>query len=296
MKFAVVIPTRNREELLLQLLENLSSCVNVENLQILVIDSSDEEVKFSANYPFQFHYVHTKIKSAAAQRNIGLMKINQKSFGVVDLVAFLDDDIRIERDYFQRIQTGFYRLPDAVGISGVTDNIGRPKSGLIRKVFGFYEEPGKITKGGVNVPVDFESIDNSHIETNWLIGCSAWRYESIRDQRFQEDFEGQSLFEDVIFSYQLSKIGKLFVLASVRLTHLQSSIGRPDTFRHNLAWVKNRYRLFELFEDDFRKRNFWIANFGKFLYEFLSFLRRPSSLKIRSVVGLLAGSIRVVIR
>lgn len=294
MKFAVVIPTRNRKELLFQLLENLSSCESPENLHVVVIDSSDERITFNASNPFQFHYIHTEIKSAARQRNIGLSELNHGNYDDIDFIAFLDDDTRIEADYFTKVETGFRRFPEAVGISGITDPVSRPKSGLLRKIFGIYGEPGKIAKGGVNVPVDNQSIHTSYFETNWLIGCSVWRYESIRGHRFQDDFQGQSLFEDVIFSFQQSKIGKLLVLSSLKLTHLQTPIERPDAFRHNFDWVKNRYRLFELFDTDFHKRDFWIANFGKLIYECGSLVWRPKRLRMQSIAGLIAGGIKVI--
>ena len=261
---------------------------------MIVIDSSDEVIEFIETYPFLFKYIHTNIKSAARQRNIGLIEINENCHGKLDYIAFLDDDTRIESDYFKKVRDGFLILPEAVGISGITQSNSKPKNIFMRKLFGLYQEPGKISKGGVNVPIESEGSQNRYFETNWLIGCSVWRYESTKGQRFQEDFQGQSLFEDVIFSFQHLKIGKLFVFSSIRLTHLQSPIERPDSFKHSHDWVKNRYRLFELFEDDFHKRDFWIANVGKLIYECITLVRHPKSSKIKSILGLVAGSLKVI--
>ena len=296
LKFTVIIPTRNRKELLLQLLDNIALCINSRNLQIIVVDSSDEAILSTESYPFSLKYIHTRIMSAARQRNIGLTEVHNTSEGTFDFIAFLDDDTRIDPDYFASIEQGFLKFPKAVGISGVTTSFVGPNQRLVKRIFGIYGEPGKISRGGVNVPIESKSSEQRFFETNWLIGCSVWRYESIKGELFQDDFEGQSLFEDVIFSFQQSRHGKLYVMNSVRLTHLQSPIERPNSFKHSFAWVKNRYRLFELFENDFQKVNFWIANFGKFCNECVGMLRNPRKDKLKSIGGLIAGSLAVIFR
>jgi glycosyltransferase involved in cell wall biosynthesis len=288
------VPTRNRKELLLGLLDNLSKCESAKDLRLIVVDSSDETVALPRRYPFDLLHIQTKIKSAAFQRNIGLEELTRTTSKKTDLVAFLDDDVRVKQDYFSLMEIVFSELPEAVGISGVTESIARPKLRIFKKFFGIYGEPGMISRGGVNVPVEISNHSQNYIETNWLIGCSVWKYECIKEIRFENDFQGQSLFEDVIFSYRVSKLGKLYVSKSIEIEHLYSTIGRPDSFSHSFYWIKNRHRLFELYQEDFSLRNYWFANFGKIVFECLVFLKNPKRARMQSIIGIVTGAFEVI--
>lgn len=296
MRFAVIIPTRNREELLQDLLVNLSACHNAENLHVIIIDSSDEVFRINEDFPFTLKVIHTRIRSAALQRNMGLNELEISGDFAVDFVAFLDDDIRVNSDYFKRIEVGFELLPHAVGISGITAILSAPSLRVLKRFFGIYGKQGEISKGGVNVPFEFDNHKSDYFQANWLIGCSVWRYPAIKEHRFQADFMGQSLFEDVIFSFEMSKIGKLYVTPSIIIEHLESSIGRPNSYRHSYDWIANRYRLFELYGDEFRKVNFWFANFGKLAYEVFLLLKERNTVRVKSILGLIAGGLKVLLK
>jgi glycosyltransferase involved in cell wall biosynthesis len=84
----VVIPTRNRQLELLNLVDKLLSFKNT--FEIVVVDSSNNKNHdqiFTQNK--RVRYFHTDIKSAAIQRNIGLNEISKEC----KYIAFLDDDI-----------------------------------------------------------------------------------------------------------------------------------------------------------------------------------------------------------
>ena len=84
----VVIPTRNRQLELLNLVDKLLSFENT--FEIVVVDSSNtknhDQISVQNN---RVRYFHTDIKSAAIQRNIGLNEISKEC----KYIAFLDDDV-----------------------------------------------------------------------------------------------------------------------------------------------------------------------------------------------------------
>lgn len=296
MKIAVIVPTRNRQDLLSNLLNDLTLCRVSEDLHVIIVDSSDNAIRLSQNYPFKLTLIHTEIKSAAVQRNLGLDQLQIAGDTGINLLAFLDDDTRVPSDYFTKIEEFFELLPDAVGISGVTEILRSPSFKFLKRFFGVYGEPGGISRGGVNVPIEVKDDKTEYFQTKWLIGCSVWQYKVIRDSRFQRDFMGQSLFEDVLFSYEMSKVGGLFVIPSIRLIHIQSSIERPDIYSHHFNWVVNRYRLFELYGDEFKKRNFWFANLGKLTFELYSMIRGRNFVRFQAIHGLIDGGMKVLFK
>jgi GT2 family glycosyltransferase len=256
--FAVIVPTRNRQNLLVGLLRNLEGTTLSPRI-VLIVDSSDcffDENVYSKT--LNIRIIHTAIKSAAQQRNIGLeyiLKNFEKS--QIPYISFLDDDVRVPVDYLQQIARLFESNSDAVGISGFAKN----DSHLVRKrsfltdFLGITGEPGKMTKAVVNIsPFGIEEVK----EVDWLIGCSTWRRSAIEAIRFEEDFFGHSLFEDVIFSLRVKKQGKLLYDPNIVLAHLLQSEMEGSLIEHYQDWVKNRYRIFDYSIPKLSKMRFWI--------------------------------------
>jgi hypothetical protein len=132
---------------------------------------------------------------------------------------------------------------------------------------------GKVLTSGVNIPVKKSLNGNSIIESKWLIGCAIWDFQKIKFLRFDNRFTGQSLGEDVLFSLQASKYGKLFVKQNLILTHFESSTNRPNYLIHNRMWVRNRYYISGHILGDKMKISYHWCNFGRFL-SFLFFAPR----------------------
>ena len=79
-----------------------------------------------------------------------------------------------------------------------------------------------------------------------MIGCSAWRLKRIQGIRFEHDFQGQSLAEDVIFSVKAGRKGILITDPNIILSHDESEIGRPLAKEHWKMWMQNRWRLIKV--------------------------------------------------
>jgi GT2 family glycosyltransferase len=285
----VIIPTLDRHELLIELLFSLTSST-VLPIATYIVDSSDISVDLEEKYKnIRLKYLKSHIKSAASQRNqaIEFALTQELDFG---FVAFLDDDVRIYDTYFEDLLKRFRENPDFVGISGLAvgiSNKDRDRS-VWSDFLGLTGEAGSLTKALVNVsPAKIEKFK----EVNWLIGCAMWKKIVIENIRFEEDFRGQSLFEDVIFSFKGREWGKIGVDPQIKFQHLLSQLGRPSERIHYEAWVHNRYRLFSYSKDEFSKLAFWRLNL--ILLIITSFRAIVNHRERDKVLGILRGIFRV---
>ena len=267
---SVIIPTRNRPTELFEVL-NCIALQTTKVAEVLIIDSSDtfSLIAPSENWGFTLRHLNVSVKSAAVQRNIGMDLIS----GACEFLCFLDDDVQPDPNYVSQLMFGL-RTKSAVGISGIALNPlkkdaprGLPSGfyGTAQRIFGLdSHHDGKLLSSGVNIPIRVYGGDIQEVE--WLIGCSLWRYQEISDLRFEPDFMGQSLSEDVIFSVRARERGRLFVDPKIHLAHTESAVGRPQGLDFWSMWVVNRKRVVEVALKGSRFFiRFHFANLGQFI-------------------------------
>jgi len=291
---SVIIPTRNRSDLLIRCLNAILDNSTKPN-HIIVIDSSDLDNRNKVDYLSNtIEQEFTDVRSAAKQRNLGLNKVPSNC----DYVAFLDDDVLVPENYFSKLISSLEKN-GYIGISGKAINIEnklriKQKSKIQQLISRFFlldsTKNGVVLKSGVNIPVKGENTIT--VETEWLIGCSIWNFPRIKDLRFEEDFFGQSLGEDVIFSLKASRSGKIAVDTTVVLNHLESPIMRPNPEEFLYMWVRNRRRIVrEIQSGPLKYLAYHWANFGKLLQ--IIFL--PGSYKLLKIKGILKGYKAVIL-
>jgi GT2 family glycosyltransferase len=269
--------------------------------EVIIIDSSDLffAIEDSPDWGFRFQHRHVSIKSAAVQRNIGMDLISREC----DFLCFLDDDVRPDPDYVSTLISGLNKT-GAVGVSGIAlnplknESLRRKPRGLfgnLQRIFGLDSNlDGKLLGSGVNIPVRIYSGDIQEVE--WLIGCSIWRYKKVYDLRFEADFAGQSLSEDVIFSIRANERGQLFVDPNVHLSHTESEVGRPRGADFWSMWVENRKRVVDVSSKG--KSNyvrFHFANFGQFISLIYSGILVKKTLSF-DFIGIPLGYMRLIMR
>jgi GT2 family glycosyltransferase len=296
MQISVVIPTRNRPELLRRLLDALEN-QNLRANEIIVVESSDDLMKFDQNaeHILATTFVYTEIRSAAIQRNIGLDRVSENC----DILFFLDDDVLPQPDYLEKLSLLLIER-GAIGVSGLAIN---PKAsqtrekptgiyGLVQKLFMLdSKHDGKLLLSGVNIPVRVGSLQPQEVE--WLIGCAAWSFPKVKNLRFESDFFGQSLAEDVIFSFSASKFGTLITDPSVILFHDESEIGRASNRDHWEMWMTNRWRLIQVQNKGRRaKLAFWWTSLGQLTIVILSILIKGDK-GWGSVRGVFQGGLKI---
>jgi len=282
-RIAIVIPTLNRPRYLDQLLENISK-LPTQPIITLIIDASENAYILNPNER-NTKVIASSIRSAAIQRNIGIEYLAKMNLDL-DYLAFLDDDVRVSTDYFQKIHETFKGFPQAVGVSGIA--ISSSERGIRQNRFwsflGLTGEEGILTSAAINIPVRKAT---SQVEVDWLIGCSVWKWEIARRLKFQKDFLGQSVFEDVLFSVEAADFGTLIVNPNIVIEHLLAGEERPNSLNHYRSWVINRYRLNQVAPERFSLLSFLVVNF-------IVALNLALSARPKGAVGILLGTIRLI--
>lgn len=293
-KFSVVIPTRNREVPLTNLLSKIL-IQTVLPSEIIIVDSSDNiQVSYSEINKI-IRYLHTNEKSAARQRNLGMINVEKDT----EVLFFLDDDTNPSTNYFEKMLNTLISN-NAIGVSGLAINpnkVWRVKPsgilGFIKRItFLDSKIDGKLLISGVAIPVR-----NKHlgiIETDWLIGCACWNFQEIKLLKFEEDFTGYSLGEDVIFSIQAKKFGKLLVDTDIQIGHFELPHVETNIVQLNSMWVYNRFRIKKYLD---RKSTFNFAFFfstlARIIYTFMGLPKKPYT-GAKQILGITLGLVRII--
>ena len=114
MDISVIIPTCNRKQRLLSLLQNLIES-SVRPLEILIIDSGDDILTPTEIENFKdlkIIYIQSE-KSVCIQRNIGISKAKS------EWVFLCDDDIEVPCDYLQKLSDHLNQHTETGAISGL---------------------------------------------------------------------------------------------------------------------------------------------------------------------------------
>lgn len=292
-KFSVVIPTRNREVPLTNLLRKISTQTVLPN-EIIIVDSSDYIQDSYSELNKKIRYFHTNEKSAARQRNLGIINVEKDT----EALFFLDDDTNPNTEYFEKMLKTLISN-NAIGVSGLAINpnkVWRVKPsgihGFIKRVtFLDSKIDGKLLVSGVAIPV--RNKESAIMETDWLIGSSCWNFQKIKSLKFEEDFVGYSLGEDVIFSIQARKFGKLLVDTDVQFGHFELPHVDTNIVQFNSMWVYNRFRIRKYLD---RKSAFYFAfffsTFARTIYTFMSLPKKPYT-GAKQILGITIGLVRI---
>ena len=82
-------------------------------------------------------------------------------------------------------------------------------------------------------------------ETQWLNGISAWKFKTLKDYNTGFSKIDYAAYEDVIFSYRVSKSNRLFFASSVSVINQNIESYKPLTFRQFKAGAYMRYLFVE---------------------------------------------------
>jgi len=292
-KFSVVIPTRNRDASLRNLLNKILN-QTLPPFEIIIVDSSDIKQSSYESMNKSIKYFYTTFKSAAKQRNFGINCLSKDA----KVLFFLDDDVNPNSTYFEDMLTTLFSLK-AVGVSGIAINPKKNERIKPISLIGFLKRisfldsniDGKLLMSGIGIPVRVR--DAGAIEVEWLIGCSCWDLQKIKELRFEEDFIGYSLGEDVIFSVQARKLGKLFVNSNIVLNHLELPQTDSKVIDYYYMWVYYRFRLHKYVDS---KIDFYLAFYLSILSKVtLSLISLPLKpiMSIKQIIGLTLGLVNI---
>ncbi|MDR9458497.1 MAG: glycosyltransferase family 2 protein, partial [Salegentibacter sp.] len=118
MKFNLIICTFKRSEALGRLLDSVAVQSRLPD-EILVIDASPddktrdllENIKLSG---LKYFKVGETDSGLTRQRNYGIRETGKE----IEVVSFLDDDIILQPDYFEKLIDTYKAYPDTIGVGG----------------------------------------------------------------------------------------------------------------------------------------------------------------------------------
>lgn len=231
MLITVIICTYRRAFETVRLLECLQR-QSYADLEILVVDGSGDDrtvrdgLKQCISDCPEIILLESE-KGLTRQRNVGLRKAKG------DIIAFLDDDVTIEPDFFDRVAKIFADSNNSE-MGGLTayDTKNYPASVNLRwrlrkwlRVVATLE-PGFADRLGRNVPLSFAKPFVGLQEVHWLAGfCMIYRRSMIEGLAFDEVLPTYG-GEDRDFSMRVGDRSKLMLSGDLQLKHLASSVHR----------------------------------------------------------------------
>ena len=244
------ICTRNRPEYVQSLLQSFRFLTAIPK-KCLVIDSSDNDetekniFKIQNDLTIEIQLIKS-LPGLPHQRNIAIQYIkNQSLLSDEGIVSFLDDDVRVSSNYFEKVRELFSENATAVNIGGYfKDSIPNGKRSLFRRM-----ALTSSSKNGIVLSSGFATLPiptSKATETKWIPGGA----QNIKMGLFHHLlFDGRIRMygEDLEFCLRASQYGKILCSDELLVTHLAADEAKDD------------FRSIESFTDGFR----WSLAVGK---------------------------------
>tara|TARA_R110000751_G_scaffold90302_1_gene177331 strand:- start:927 stop:1922 length:996 start_codon:yes stop_codon:yes gene_type:complete len=273
MNFSLIICTYQRPIAILSLLNSVRKQTLYPN-QIIVVDSSKEpdtqHLSLASTFRnLEYFKVNDKDRGLTKQRNYGISKLVKEA----EVVCFLDDDVILEKWYFENLLSTYSVFPKALGVGGyITNEVNWIKQDgdqfktqgkfyfdsywredgsrfVLRKKLGLdtNEPPAFFPDFGHGRSVSFLPPSGKIYEVEQFMGgVSSFKKEVFDNHTFSTYFEGYGLYEDADFTLRLSKMGKLYVNTTARLEHHHNSLGRPNSFKYGKMVLRNGWYVWRI--------------------------------------------------
>ncbi len=255
MRISIVTPTYQRPGEAAELLSNLAQQTRLPDEVILVDGAPAEETateqavtRLIASLPFACRYFKSA-RGTAVQRNAGL----QAATG--DLIALIDDDVRLEPDFLARIAEVFEQDPEGKigGVVGYRTNRHFQPSEARR--WRWYRrlhlltvfEPGRYDfQTGYPINANLQAPFSGTREIDFMTtACAVWRREVFASGlQFHPFFRDYGVLEDAHFSLRARREWKLLQCGDARCVELHAPGGRVDSRKIGYKCVVNYYFVF----------------------------------------------------
>jgi glycosyltransferase involved in cell wall biosynthesis len=273
-KYSIVIPTFGRNKFLGGCLESINK-QTIKPEQVIIIDNNynaeyrgsvQKIIKENSINDIKYSYNKGRINSGAVARNHGASLVN------TDLVAFLDDDVVLDDDYYEKVINVFKLDDNIVGVQGLDRALAENYSINIRnKFFGKtllaienFLEQAFIVKDkdsslrpslAVSHPIpDLEFYE----ESQWISTCAGvFKTDLFKIIEFPKQFVKYSWNEYVFFSHNIYKmqLGKMIYTSEPKYRNMPTDDGRlPIKELVYMAEVYDLYVFNNLFNRNFRDR------------------------------------------
>ena len=236
---ALIVPTKDRPELLARLLASVAR-QSVRPAQVIVVDGgtvSVEPVVRACGLPAR--YLRALPPSLTRQKNQGIDALPPHAA----FVGFLDDDLVLEDGALAAMAAFWAQADAAVGGAGLTNVLMKPRRGVwVKRLFALDgPDDGRVLCSGYNTSVRPQP---DVYATQWLPGgASIWRREVVEQFRFDEWFTGYSYLEDVDYSLRVGRRYACMMIPEARMQHESQPMSRRQHVRFGAWQVTNRLYL-----------------------------------------------------
>ena len=317
MKFSLIVCTYNRPQALLRLLHSVDR-QEVKPDEILVVDGSTNQetsqAVMSVRLPsLRYLKVTEQDRGLTRQRNYGILEAKADA----EVICFLDDDVVLEKDYFQKLLKTYEVFPDALGVGGyIIEDIEWKKKtiprydefgfdgwsrklgsrNLLRKRFGLLSNkaPGVMPEFSNGFSTGFLPPSEKVYPVEYFMGgVASYRKNLFEKISFSPYFEGYGLYEDMDFCLRASRIGQLYVNTAARLHHLHEEQGRPNRYTYGKMVIRNGWYVWRTKypNPNLRARLMW--NYTHFLLTLIrlgnSFTTSKKKEALTESIGRIAG-------
>ncbi len=249
--FSVVVCTYKRSASLKRFLGSLAE-QDCRATELIIVDASpdDSTEHLIKSYEstetladsVKYFRVSGSLRGLTRQRNFALDRV------ITPLVAFFDDDIVLLPGCLRQMMQAHASSSGVVGVGACIDNSVRNPDLLwkVRRLLRIvtHLRPGSYHRSGFSVPWGFLQRTDQIVEADCLPGgATMWKTDIARAVRFDEHFEGYAQGEDLKFSLEILKFGRLVIAGNSRVLHLHDAKGRPNHFELGYMEIYNRYEI-----------------------------------------------------
>jgi GT2 family glycosyltransferase len=266
---SVVVPTYNRKMDLDRCLQSISDQKILPG-QVIVVDNGSIALdncisKWQARFAQQkteFLYVKNQGEnSLTIARNMGI------THSTGSLVSFLDDDLVLDKNYYEEILNTFRQYPGAKGVQGYNQSNHVPSTtaeklahGYCRffQVSSFFSNNGCTMLPSLCVTYPYPGV--SGIQTcEWMSGASVYRRSIHNEITWDTSLKKYSWNEDGDFSYRVFKKypGTLYMNPDAKYWHKGSPSGRNPP--REIIYASEVYDFYLFFKNiDYSSKNLFI--------------------------------------
>ena len=227
LKIAVGIATTGRRDVLSETIDLIARQSRpADRLVICPVTTDDIDQAALDRFPSPTSVVRG-VTGLPAQRNLILNAVLD-----ADIIVFFDDDFFPRRDYLAAVESLFLAAPDVAAITGrpIEDGAHGPGLSVERGIALISETTRKL------------SPDGQLADTYGTYGCNmAFRARWIRDHgiRFDENLPLYGWQEDIDFSSQLRRFGRVVESDWLQGVHLGFKMGRTSGIRLGYSQIAN---------------------------------------------------------
>jgi len=225
LKISAIIPTKNRPNDLIDAIDSVL-LQTLTPIELIIVDQSQEP----SSYLFSGKFCHSPINLRYVHRPDITSLVQAKQFGVSvsngAFVSFLEDDIVLDCNFFQKLADGFKQKTEMIGCCGRITN--QPNSSKLYTFLHTLFFQGILYDPRVKIFNSNEKVDlvESHMISG---GLSMWK-SSVFDLEHFDTKNGFFMMEDVEFSTRLAKRvpNGLFVNCQAMAIHKVSPVNRLE--------------------------------------------------------------------